>query len=231
MKALITGANRGLGLEFVRQLATRGDIIFATCRAPDAADLLRCLQEEFPDLISITALDVTDKRSIAESHKHISAQSKTLDLLINNAGIDIDDGRLGVFNPETIQEILNVNTIGPLLTTQQYLDMLQKGDQPTIVNISSRWGSIASLETPGPYTYSASKAALNMYTRCLSHDLQELGIIVVALSPGWVITDMGGPNANITPQNSINAMLQFIDALSLEHSGGFYDYTGLQVPW
>ena len=145
--------------------------------------------------------------------------------------MDTDDGGLGVFNPETIQDILNVNAIGPLLTTQQYLHMLQDGNQPTIVNISSRWGSIASLETPGPYTYSASKAALNMYTRCLSHDLQELGIIVVALSPGWVITDMGGPNANITSQDSIHSMLQFIDALSLEHSGGFYDYTGSPVPW
>lgn len=231
MKVLVTGANRGLGLEFVTQLSKRGNRVFATCRVPTKAHQLMYLQEQHPDQISVTALDVTDPRSISQSHNEIIEHTESLDLLVNNAGIDVDDGGLGDFNPATMQSILTVNTIGPILCIQQYLNLLKAGNHPKIVNISSRWGSLASLTSPGPSTYSASKAALNMYTRCLSHTLHDTGVTVIALSPGWVQTDMGGPNADITPDISIRSMLQFIERINLEQSGGFFDYMGREIPW
>ncbi len=231
MKILITGANRGIGLEFVRQLAARGERVFATCRNPTEAIELYDLQIQYPDRVSITGLDVTDPRSIAESHRAISTQTETLDLLINNAGINIDDGGFGALDLETMQSILTVNSIAPMLSTQQYLDLIKLGSKPKIVNISSGNGSLTNLNTTGHYSYSASKAALNMYSLRLSHDLKNAGVIVIMLHPGWVKTDMGGSNASITPQDSIKSMLQFIDSLTLRNSGGYFDYTGQTIPW
>ena len=231
MKVLVTGANRGIGLEFVRQLATRGERVFATCRQPAEAIELHDLQTQNSDLVSITALDVTDPRSIAESHKAISTQTERLDLLINNAGVNIDDGGFGALDLETMQSILTVNSIAPMMVTQQYLDLIKTSSKPKIINISSINGSLTNLVPRGPYSYSASKAALNMYSRRLSHDLKDTGVVVIMLHPGWVKTDMGGPNADITPQDSIKSMLQFIDTLTLDNSGGYYDYTGKTIPW
>ena len=231
MKVLITGANRGLGLEFVRQLASRGERVFATCRQPAKAIELHDLKTQNSDLVSITALDVTDPRSITESHTAISTQTETLDLLINNAGVNIDDGGFGALDLEAMQSILTVNSIAPMLATQQYLDLVKAGSEPKIVNISSGNGSLTNLNRNGNYSYSASKAALNMYSLRLSHDLKDTGVIVIMLHPGWVKTDMGGPNADITSQNSIKSMLQFIDTLTLDKSGGYYDYTGQAIPW
>ncbi|MDP6792643.1 MAG: SDR family oxidoreductase [Anaerolineales bacterium] len=231
MQALITGANRGLGLEFVRQLTARGDRVFATCRNPAEAAEVSHVQKQYPDRVSIIALDVTDPRSIAESHHQVSSQTETLDLLINNAGVNTNDGGFGALDLEIMQSILTVNSIAPMLVTQQYLDLIKAGSQPKIINISSGMGSLTNLNPIGHYSYSASKAGLNMYSLRLSHDLRNEGIIVIMLDPGWVKTDMGGPNAHITPHDSINSMLQFIDCLTLNNSGGYYDYKGQTIPW
>ena len=231
MKVLITGANRGIGLEFVRQFAARGERVFATCRQPAEAIELQDLKAQNPDLVSITALDVTNPSSIVDSYNTISTQTETLDLLINNAGINIDDGSFGALDLDTMQSILTVNSIAPMLVTQQYLDLVKAGSKPKIINVSSGNGSLTNLVMTGYYSYSASKAALNMYSLRLSHDLKDTGVIVIMLHPGWVKTDMGGPNADITPQDSIKSMLQFIDTLTLDNSGGYYDYTGKTIPW
>lgn len=231
MKTLITGANRGIGLEFALQLAARGERVFATCRNPSDARELHNVQTQYPDLVSITALDVTDPQSITESHHVISTQTETLDLLINNAGINVDDGGLGAFDIETMKTILTVNSIGPMLATQQYLNLITAGNQPKIVNISSGLGSLTNLHPKGHYSYSASKSALNMYSLRLSHDLKGTGVIVIMLHPGWVKTDMGGQNANITTEYSIKNMLRFIDGLTFGDSGGYYDYSGQKIPW
>ena len=230
-KVLITGANRGIGLEFVRQLAARGDQVFATCRQPADATDLHDLKTQNPDLISITQLDVTDPSSLTESHKHIGSKTETLDLLINNSGINIDDGTFESFDLEAMQSILTVNSIAPMMVTQQYLDLIKTSSKPKIINISSINGSLTNLVPRGHYSYSASKAALNMYSLRLSHDLKETGIIVIMLHPGWVKTDMGGPDADIVPQDSIKSMLQLFDTLTLDKSGGYYDYTGRTIPW
>jgi len=230
-KVLITGANRGIGLEFVRQFTSRGDRVFATCRQPSKAIDLHDLKTQTPDLISITSLDVTDTRSLTDSHKFISAQTESLDLLINNSGINIDDGSFGSFDLETMKSILTINSIAPMMVTQQYLDLIKTSNEPKIINISSINASLTNLVPRGYYSYSASKAALNMYSLRLSHDLKKTGVIVIMLHPGWVKTDMGGPNADITPQDSIKSMLQFFDTLTLDNSGGYYDYTGRIIPW
>jgi len=235
MRVLITGTSRGLGLEFVRQLAARGDCVFATCRFPDQASALNDLQVRYGDLVSITELDVANPKSIAQSFDTISTQTGALDVLINNAAISsnrqLDDDGIGSFDLERMQRILTINTIAPMLIIQQYLDLLKAGNQPKIINISSRHGSFALRKLPPPETYSASKAALNMYTRNLSYNLKDAGVITIALSPGWVKTFQGGPNADITPKESIGGMLQLIDSLTLEDSGGFFSYIGETVPW
>ena len=246
MNVLITGANRGLGLEFVKQLATSGTQIFAACRAPSQAKQLKQVQEQYPESVSIINLDVTDSTSISQSHRLIRTKTKNLDLLINNAGISVEDKGLGTFDVSSMKSILNVNTIAPLLIIQQYIDLLKKGNQPKIVNISSGLGSLARANScrmsscstkyrTNEYTptaiYSLSKAALNMGTIHLAHELKYDGIVVIALTPGWVKTDMGGENADITPQESIAGMVRVIDSLSLSDSGSYYDHTGQIVPW
>ena len=230
MRALITGANRGLGLEFVRQLAERGNRVFATCRLPAEANALTALQTQHGDLISITELDVADPGSIAQSFAVINSQTDALDLLINNAAT-AHDGGLGSFELETMQRLFTVNTIAPMLVIQQYLDLIRAGNRPKIINISSGAGSLASRNSLGSYSYSASKAALNMYTRNLSFALKDDGVIAIVLGPGWVKTDMGGPNAHITPEESIGGMLPVVDSLTLDDSGSFFNYAGDIVPW
>ena len=231
MNVLITGANRGLGLEFVKQLATNDTQIFAACRAPGQANQLKQIQEQYPERISIINLDVTDSTSISQSHRLIRTKTKNLDLLINNAGIAVEDKGLGTFDASIMKSILNVNTIAPLLIIQQYIDLLKKGNQPKIVNISSGLGSLARANSCRMSIYSLSKAALNMGTIHLAHELKYDGIVVIALTPGWVKTDMGGENADITPQESIAGMLRVIESLSLSDSGSYYDHTGEIVPW
>ncbi len=231
MRAFITGANRGIGLEFVRQLAARGDQVFAACRQPDKAEALNELEAQHDDLISIIALEVTEPDSIAASYAAVSAQTDALDLLINNAAIATADGGLGNFDMEVMKTILMVNAVAPMLVIEQFLPLLKAGVEPKIVNISSGAGSIGGRNWIRPYSYGASKAALNFYTRNLSFDIKDAGVIAIALTPGWVRTDMGGPNADIAVEESVSKGLEVIDGLTLDDSGEFFDYSGESIPW
>ena len=229
MRALITGANRGIGLEIVRQLAARGDHVFAACRRPGEADALRNLQATYGDLVTIVALDVTDPASIAAAAADVRAQADALDLLINNAASAQDDVGFGAFDPSVMQALFLVNTIGPLLTAEHFIDLMRAGEGPKIINISSGAGSLARRTSLAPYTYGATKAALNFFSRNLSHQLRDDGIIVISLSPGWVRTDMGGADAKIEVDESVSGMLSVIDGLTPADSGEFYSYTGARV--
>ena len=202
MQALITGANRGLGLEFVHQLAARGDRVFATCRRPEKATALHELGAQYREQITITALDVSDPASISRSQAGIRQQTDRLDLLINNAAVAPGERSLSQVDTHNMQTALAINTIGPMLVVQAYLGLLRAAEGPKIINLSSGLGSLANRESLGPYNYCASKAALNMYTRNLAQELKAEGIMAIALGPGWVQTDMGGPQADITPQVS-----------------------------
>jgi NAD(P)-dependent dehydrogenase (short-subunit alcohol dehydrogenase family) len=234
MKALITGTNRGIGLEFVRQLITRDVHVFAACRNPSKAGQLLKLQEDFPQQITVIKLDVTNDQSLADSYKLVSSKTNNLDLLINNAAVSQGEQKFGTFESSKIKSVLEVNTVAPLLVIQQFTQLLTKGKQPKIVNISSGLGSLSRATNPSnPRTsiYSASKAALNMGTIHMAHDLVDHKIVVVSINPGWVRTDMGGSDADIDTNESVDGMLQVIDSLQLQDTGNFYDYTGKTIEW
>jgi NAD(P)-dependent dehydrogenase (short-subunit alcohol dehydrogenase family) len=235
MKALITGTNRGIGLEFVRQLITQDVHVFAACRNPSKADQLLKLQEDFTQQISIIKLDVTDDQSLADSCKLVSSKTNRLDLLVNNAAVSPDDQGLGTYNSSVIKSTLEVNTVAPILVIQQFVQLLKKGRHSKIVNISSGLGSLKRATDPHmkkyARIYSSSKAALNMSTIHMAHELVDHKIVVVSIHPGWVRTDMGGPNADLETEESVSGMLQVIDSLQLKDTGSFYDYTGETIPW
>ena len=220
---LITGANRGLGLEFARQYKEAGWQVIGTARKPDSATDLRELG------VTVLQLDVTDDDSVAGLAENLSGQP--IDMLINNAGILPMQDNLPEASIETFERILDVNTVGPLRVTQALLTNLAKGDRKTIVNISSGLGSIAQNESGRFYGYRESKSALNMFSRTLAAELRSDGFIVVAMDPGWVQTDMGGPNATLTPAQSITGMRSVIDSLTVEDSGTYRRHDGATVPW
>lgn len=231
MRVFITGSNRGIGLEFTRQLVARGDHVFATCRNPTDAHDLQALQAAHPDLVSVTPLAVDDPASIDASYQQISAETDALDLLINNAAISPLGWNLRALTYDMIMRTLAVNVAGPMLIVQRYLDLVRRGDNPKIINITSGVGSIAGCHQSGLYAYGASKAALNRFTRGLMRDVKRDGIIAIVMDPGSVKTDMGGPHARITPEESIRGMLTVIDGLTMDDSGEFFNYQGGKVPW
>lgn len=236
-RILITGANRGLGLEFTRRYLKRGEHVFVGCRRPEAARHLREMQATYPRRLTIVPLDVADTRAIRTSHAAVRAQVDGLDLLINNAGIyssrgsDAPPERLGGLNFEEALTVLRSNAVAPLIVAQQFLDLLQAGDDPKIVSISSGLGSVSANTGGFPYYYSASKAALNMFMRSLAVDAKRWGIITVLLDPGWVSTDMGGRRAPTTPQQSVDGMIRLIDTLTPEHNGRFFTWQGHEQVW
>lgn len=234
----ITGANRGIGLEFTRQLLDRGDHVFATCRRPDAADALHGLQSTAPDRLQVLPLDVADTASIETAFSDVVSHTDRLHLLINNAGIDGGGraDRFGRLNPDRMARVFRVNAIGPAQIAQRAKPLLaaaaDAGEQATVVNLSSGLSSIA--QTRGTSTwqsYRASKAALNMLTRLMAFDLAEDNVLAVALTPGWVQTDMGGEGASLTPETSVNGMLHVIDDLSPDDRGRLLSWKGESVPW
>ncbi len=220
---LITGANRGLGLEFARQYDEAGWRVIGTARKPDSATDLRELG------VTVLQLDVTDASSVARLAEDLDGQ--TIDMLINNAGILPEQDTLLETKAETFTWILDVNTVGPLRVTQALLPNLAEGDRKTIINISSGLGSIAQNQSGRFYGYRESKAALNMLSRTLAAELGGDGFIVVAMDPGWVQTDMGGPSATLTPEQSIGGMRSVIESLTVEDTGTYRRYNGATVPW
>ena len=231
MKALITGANRGIGLELTRQLVERGERVFATCRNPAAASSLHDLSHDYPGQVSVVQLDVSKQASIDASFETISGLTDSLDLLINNAGIQLSDDHIGTLKTDEMVQTFVVNSIATMLVCQRYLNLLQAGKSPRIVNMSSRRGSLAWHEDSRLYTYSASKAALNMLTKRLAVETKAIGIITILIHPGWVMTDMGGVGAQITKEESVRGMLRVIDNLTMQDNGRFLGWDGKEVPW
>jgi NAD(P)-dependent dehydrogenase (short-subunit alcohol dehydrogenase family) len=227
---LVTGANRGIGLEFARQYLARGERVFAAARQPQQADDLRALEPQYPEQLAVIALDVADQASVDAARREVARRTDRLDVLINNAGIYLRGDRPGSLSREGFRETFEVNTIGPAMVVQAFLDLLRKAGQARVLNMSSRMGSIASAGG-GAYSYRASKAALNMLTRVLANDLRAMGIIVIAMNPGWVQTDMGGPGAPERVGESVAGMVSVLDRLSLSDSGRFLAWDGSAMAW
>ncbi|MFC0676512.1 SDR family oxidoreductase [Lysobacter korlensis] len=229
-QCLVTGANRGIGLEFCRQLLERGAEVVATARSPGRANDLNHLAGEYPGRLHVLPLDVTEAKSIAELVRELPlVVDGRLDLLINNAGVLHSGERFGHVTSTNLDDSLRTNASGPFLLTQALSEALEDGAR--VANISSQLGSIEN--TTGFYTptYAISKAAQNMATRLLANALRERGIVVLALHPGWVQTEMGGPDAQIPPTQAVEGLLRVIDDAELEQSGRFFDYNGDPMPW
>ena len=230
-RIFLTGANRGLGLEFARQLLQRGDTVFATARRPERRGLLRALGERYPQRLHILALDVAQPDAIARAAQQVIRRTDRLDVIINNAGVLHEGEHLGNLDAENLLYAFRVNAIAPVLVVQHLLPLLRRGERPVVFNISTQLASLARKTFGGYYGYSASKAALNMFTRTMAAELRAEGIIVVAVHPGWVRTDMGGPAAPLDPPTSVAGMLRLLDGLTPQHSGGFYTWEGHEHPW
>lgn len=226
---LVTGANRGLGLEFTRQLLTRGERVVASCRHPGRALELTRLAGEHPGHLVVLPLVLPDTRSIASLAREVEGLDLSLRLLINNAGWMASGERFGGLQLDSLQAAFNANAAGPLLLTQALAPSL--AEHAKVVNLSSRLGSIAGtteFNTPG---YAISKAALNMASRMLSIALTGQGVCVVAISPGWVRTDMGGANAPRTPEQAVAQVLDTIDRLTVADNGRFLGENGDDIAW
>jgi NAD(P)-dependent dehydrogenase (short-subunit alcohol dehydrogenase family) len=185
-RVLVTGANRGIGLEFARQLLTRGARVFAACREPGKALKLTGLAAAHPGHLTVLALDLTKERSIADLARQTAEATDALDLLINNAGVLVSGERYGELNAKTFTETFSVNVVGPLLLTQALTPLLMHGESPKIVNLSSDLGSLSKTTSFYTPSYGISKAGLNMTTRLLAAELASAGITVISANPGWV---------------------------------------------
>jgi NAD(P)-dependent dehydrogenase (short-subunit alcohol dehydrogenase family) len=230
-KVLITGANRGIGLEFATQYAEAGWRVFACARDPEQAERLQQLAAYHTDQLSLHTLDISDFAQINQLAAELGDQE--IDLLINNAGIYADSRSrgFGATNYEAWMQAFEVNTMAPLKMAEAFGEAIARSQHKKIINLTSKMGSIAENTSGGCYLYRSSKAALNMVTKSLALDLAPRGIVAAVLHPGWVKTDMGGPNALITVQQSVTGMRQVIERLTPKHSGQFYAYDGKAIPW
>ncbi len=213
-QAVVTGANRGIGLEFTRQLLARGDRVIATCRDQGRALELTRLAGEYPGHLKVLPLNVAAPRSIAELVREVEALDLRIDLLINNAGVLPSGERFGELDAATLAATFETNVIGPVLLTQALAGLLVDGGK--VVALGSRLGSIEYTSSFGTPSYAISKAGAHMAMRLLGHALSERSIAVVAISPGWVRTDMGGVNANLGVDESVRAMLATIDGVRFD---------------
>ena len=229
MSILITGTNRGIGLEFVKHYLKNNEKVIATCRNRNSAkDLLEL--ENTTSNLSLVELDVSNPNSINEFTSKITDQP--IDTFISNAGVfGPKNIEFGNFDAKEWLDVFNINTIAPLIITQKILKNLRLGKDKKLVFISSKVGSIEDNTEGGMYIYRTSKTALNQVIKSLSIDLKEENFIVVALHPGWVQTDMGGPNALIDTKTSVKGMIKVIDNLTPKNTGKFYNYDGSSIPW
>lgn len=220
---LITGANRGLGLEFARQYRAEGVAVIACCRAPAKADSLNALG------VAVMELDVGEPDSIAALAKAL--EGRAIDILIANAGIwGPQAQRADSCDPDAILETLKINAVAPFRLARALKPNLLAGKARKLAVLTSKMGSITD-SSGGTIAYRASKAALNMIMHTVSKDWARDGISVGIFHPGWVQTDMGGPNAPLDAKTAISRLRLRIAELSPETSGHFIDYAGNEIGW
>ena len=227
---LITGANRGIGLEFARQYLADGWRVCAACRDPDSASELHLLADTSDNQLRIMALDVTNPAGIKAAATELDKQA--IDLLLNNAGVMGPRSQtIGNVDYEAWARVLDANTMGPMRISEAFVENVARSDRKLIVTLTSGMGSLADNTSGGSIAYRSSKAAVNMVMRSLAIDLAPRGITCVVVNPGWVQTDMGGPHAKITPVESVTKLRRLIDSLGPAQSGKFFNYDGREYPW
>ncbi len=226
---LITGTNRGIGLELTRQYAGAGWRVLACCRHPEEARDLSTLQDKYEG-ISIHQLDVSDTSQIKRLADQLAGVP--IDILFNNAGVyGPSDATFGNTDEQAWLDCLRINTIAPMKMMEAFADHVAASQLRTIATMSSKMGSMADNGSGGSYIYRSSKAALNAVMKSAAIDLQPRGICVAILHPGWVLTDMGGPNAEISVSESVTGLRRILADLTPEQSGTFFDIDGSVIPW
>ncbi len=228
---LVTGSNRGLGLEWVRQYADKGWRVFATCRYPDQAEDLHLLTRHH-DNVSVHRLDVTVPEDITVLSREL--EHSGIDILVNNAGVYHEQwGKdpLGQINYSDWQHTFEVNTLGPMRVSEALVEHVAKSNKRLIVAITSHMGSIADITSANDYAYRSSKAALNAAMKGLSIEVVDRNIGVLLLHPGWVRTRMGGESAPISVQESVRGMSGLLDRFTIGKTGCFLRYDGTGIPW
>jgi NAD(P)-dependent dehydrogenase (short-subunit alcohol dehydrogenase family) len=229
-RVLVTGANRGLGLELTRQYAAEGWQVIACCRTPGRATALQDLADSVDGRVTVRAMDVTDSRSIGTAAEEIGADA--IDLLINNAGVmgpvEWSPGRTDY---AVWSDLFDVNVLAPMRVIEAFVPALARGQRKLIVTLSSRLGSVSLAAAPFAMPYRTSKAAVNMAMRCAALALAPEGISCVVVHPGWVRTDMGGSGADLAPSESVTGLRRVIDGLGPEQSGQFFNHDGAPLPW
>ncbi len=241
--ALVTGAYKGLGLEWCRQLGRDGYMVFLTARRFDSAQAAaEMLQEEGCNVIA-KAVDVGDETAIKALVEEIVLEVDHLDVLVNNAGVNSKDdpdpavvaksSRLADLEAEEILRHVRINSVSPILMVKHLRPLLSKAPRPVVISVSSWLGSIAEKTNPrGHYGYTTSKAALNMMNRNMAIELREDGVICLVINPGWVKTDMGGQAADLTAEQSIRGLIDNVLAsVTLEDSGEFFQWDGTRHAW
>ena len=224
-QVLITGANRGIGLEFCKQYAQEGWSVLACCRTPQQATALQALEKAYAN-VQILSLDVADFEQI--DALAIQLKGQKIDVLINNAGVYPDSSSEDV---DGWLEAFKINSIAPFKMATAFTPHIANSQLKKLATLSSKMGSMDDNTSGGSYVYRSSKAAANMVMKSLSIDLKPLGISVVTLHPGWVLTDMGGTNALIDTQTSVSGLRKVIQDLSLSNSGQFIAYDGKAINW
>jgi NAD(P)-dependent dehydrogenase (short-subunit alcohol dehydrogenase family) len=224
MNAIVTGANRGIGLELVRQLLARGVKVEAACRRPGDAKELNATGAR------VHAVDVARDDSVAAFARALD--DVAIDLVINNAGVyGGARQRMQDFDYASATHTFETNALGALRVSQAFVPHLRRGTGKKLAHISSAMGSIGTTTSPGDLAYRVSKAALNMISRSIALELHDDRIISIVVHPGWVRTDMGGPNAPTTAAESARGILAQIDAVGLADSGAFVDFKGDRCAW
>ena len=236
--ALITGANRGLGLAFVRRLSLMGWRVLATCRSPGQAEALRRLASESRQAVEVHALDTGDQKSIGALSAAVRDQA--IDLLVCNAGVSpMKQALITGTQGQRIQdaddalwlEAYRTNAIGPLRVAAAFADRVVASERRLMAFISTRMSVAGQNNSGAYYMYRSSKAALNVIVKNLSIELAPRGVTCIALHPGWVRTDMGGHNADVSPEESVTGMLKILLDAKLPKKAQFLDYRGETVPW
>lgn len=230
MKILVTGANRGIGLEMVKVAVSKQWQVKACCRNPHVADKLTEVARMSGGLVSVHTLDITDKAQIQALAYEL--RGEVIDILINNAGVyGSMDHQFGNVDEDNWLETFKVNTIGPLNMAEAFVENIALSNKKMIATVSSKMASMSDNTSGGSYIYRSSKAALNAVVKSMSIDLAPKGICCVLLHPGWVKTDMGGPHAEITTRESVKQIFNTLEKATLDDAGSFYEIDGSIIDW
>ncbi len=226
---LITGANRGIGLELARVFAGNGWRVLACCRHPEDADALKQLADHHRQL-AVYALDVNDPQAIARLASGL--KTEPIDILFNNAGIfGPENQAFGDTDPEKWLQVMRTNVVAPLKMIEAFVDQVAASRRRIVASMGSMMGSIGDNSSGGYYIYRSSKAAVHMVMKSLAVDLRERGIVSVVFHPGWVRTDMGGPQAPTMPAESAAGLYRVLTGLTPDDTGRLLTYEGESLPW